>query len=117
MISDKSLMKLSLAMSITGIIALFFITQVTEPAETSIDEISDSMAGRNVAVHGTIGSIMENNGNIFITLANSSKIGIVMFERDIKNVNKNLTAGMNVTVIGKVAVYKGILEITAKSVE
>src|SRR3989338_10165732 len=107
MISDKSLMKLSLAMSITGVIALFFIMQAAKPLETSIDDINDNMAGRNVIVHGAIMDFAEKDGNIFITLANSSKMDIVIFEKDAKNVNKNLTAGMNVTVSGKITIYKG----------
>lgn len=116
MISDKSLMKLSLAMSITGVIALFFITQAVEPLKTSIDDIRDSMAGRDVAVHGTIGSI-EMGENIFMTLVNGTKINAVALGKDARNVNKNLTVGMNVTVIGKVSVYKGSLEIIVKKIE
>lgn len=116
MISDKTLMKLSLAMSVIGIIALFFITQMIEPLETHIDDISDAMAGRNIVVHGTVDSLAENNGNVFIELRNNSKISVVLFEKDAGNV-KNLGVGMNVTVIGKLSVYKGSLEIVVGSVE
>lgn len=116
MISDRTLMRISLIMAITGIIALFFITQSLETLEIRINDINDKIAGRNVIVHGTITDFVEKDGNTFLTLENDSRIGAVVFEKDARNV-KNLSVGMNVTVIGKVTIYKGNVELSVKTIE
>ncbi len=115
MISDRTLMKISLTMTITGIIALFFITQSLEPLETVISDINDKMAGMNVIVHGAIKGFTEKDGNIFLMLENDSRIDAVVFEKDSRNV-KNLSVGMNVTVAGKVTIYKGNIELSVKTI-
>ncbi len=116
MISDRTLMKISLIMAITGIIALFFITQSLETLEPRITDINDKITGRNVIVHGIIMDFAEKDGNIFLTLENDSRIDAVVFEKDARNV-KNLSVGMNVTIAGKVTIYKGNIELSVKTIE
>ncbi len=119
MISDKNLIKLSAAVSVIGIAMLFVAVQLAEPQAVRIVDINDAMLGKIVGVNGTIDSINTNNGNVFIKLYDGTgRIDVVVFERNARN-NKdvyNVKEGWNITVTGKVAVYKAGLEIIAESV-
>ncbi len=120
MLSDPQLMKLCLAMSVIGVIALFFIVQFIEPKELSILDISQSYVGREVITNGNISSYAVNSGNIFIELTdlNSNEaINVVVFEKDANTLNTELKKGDKIKVTGKVAFYKNELEIIASSVE
>ncbi|MCX6819278.1 MAG: OB-fold nucleic acid binding domain-containing protein [Candidatus Aenigmarchaeota archaeon] len=110
-------MKLCLAMSVIGVIALFILVQFIEPKELSISDISQSHVGQEVVTQGRISSYAIDDGNIFISLSEANNsIQVVMFQKDAK-LEAELKKGDKIKVTGKVAFYKNDLEIIASSVE
>lgn len=119
MIKDKTLIKVSLAVSLIGMAMLFAAVKFMEPLSMEIGKIDETTIGRNVVVAGTVQSISIKEGNVFVTLAdNADTINIVMFRQAAK---KNATVydtkkGSVVAVKGKVDIYNGGLEIIASEI-
>ncbi|MFA4819491.1 MAG: OB-fold nucleic acid binding domain-containing protein [Candidatus Aenigmatarchaeota archaeon] len=116
MISDQKLGKLSLLITIIGIIMIYTSAVLIGSAEMKIGNITDHDVGKNVLVNGTIVSYNVNNGNIFIRLSDSTgNITVVMFER-VARAQAELNNGDTILVEGQINVYKNELEIIAKSI-
>lgn len=111
MISDRSLIRISLVTSVIGIIALYLFT-LTEPSHTSI---SDIKAGDNVAVSGVVKDYRESRGNLFFIMENASSVKVVMFAPDAEKATR-IKNGDTVTVRGKAQYYRNEMEIIAKSI-
>ncbi len=118
MISDRTLLKTSVAVFIIGFFALFLLSQVQPERMLSVSEIKESMIGEKVSVHGiaerplvrdslTMRLVDENNTNI--------KINVVMFNPTPKVLN-SFRAGDAVIVSGEISIYKGELEIIANKI-
>ncbi|MBI3190872.1 exodeoxyribonuclease VII large subunit [archaeon] len=76
-------------------------------------EIRDDMIGKAVTLSGTVYSISEKNGNIFLNLYDGTgNIDVVAFRTSV-----SVTKGQNVTVSGKVAVYNNKLEVIANEIK
>jgi len=119
MISDSQLFKLSLSLSIIGIILLFFVVEyIIFPSNVKISEIDQSYLGKDVIVTGKVVSYTSKNKNYFITLEDDKEIKLVMFERDAKNTIINeIKENEKVMVKGEVNDYRGELEIIIKDIE
>ncbi len=65
---DKTLMKISLIISIIGVIALFLFVQFTEPIKINVSRIDDSMLGQNIELSGRIESFSTRDGNVFFLI-------------------------------------------------
>lgn len=111
MISDKTLMRISLAVAATGIAALYVLVVVTEPVKAQISELKP---GQNVLVSGVVSDYRESNGNIFFTLENSSTIKVVMFAPDART--PQIKNNDSITVSGKVQYYRNYLELIARRI-
>lgn len=117
---DKALMKISLIISLIGVVALFLFVQFVEPAKTAVSRIDDSMLGQNVELSGRIESFSAKDGNIFFILNdNTGKIKVVMFERDARRTTDvyALADQMNVSVTGKISLYRSEFEIIASTIK
>ena len=110
MITDRTLIRISLAVAIIGIAALFILVSLTEPRHASIAEIKP---GENVLVSGTVADYKESRGTIFFTFENISSVNVVMFLFPMVK----LTDGDSVTVAGKVQYYRNEMEIVAKDIK
>ena len=119
MYSDEFLTKLSFIIAIIGIVLLFIFAQNVEPLEVEIKNIDDSYAGRSVKINGDITEIFfsKDKETMFLTVADEKDIKIVMFKNDLKTMDENLSIADNVIITGKVALYKGDLEIIARSIK
>ena len=116
MVSDSQLIKLSLFITIIGILTIFILTLFIKPLEISISEISTSHFGREIITNGTIISY-SSNGNIFMTISDGkSEIKAVIFENNAANAY-NLNNGDRILILGEVNNYKGELEIIVTEVE
>ena len=96
--------------------ALFIFVQFTEPLKIDVSRIDDSMLGQNVELSGQIESFSAKDGNVFFTLNDETgKIKVVMFESGAKRDAGvyALTDGSNISVTGKISLYKSELEIIA----
>ncbi len=118
MISDRSLIRISLAISAIGLVLLFLFVQFYQPAKIGAGDITEGMSGNIVNVAGTVDKINVNDGNIFIDFSDETgNINIVMFQKDAVNTDAySIKDGDSVTITGKVTVYKMRLEIVASSV-
>lgn len=106
---DKTLLKLSLAISITGIIALFVLTEVMEVPDYSIAEALKN--GGFVKISGTVKSIRQSNSISFLVIADDSgEIDAVLFDKT------DARKGNRVSVSGKIGEYKGKKQIEAKEI-
>lgn len=112
--NDKDLMKLSFAIAVLGIIALFLVTEQLEPIAVPVELIDSSYVGKNVVVNSTIKSLTIKDDNIFITLNEGMRV--VVFKNKALDDNYNLKAGNKISVVGKVQLYKNELEIIAEKI-
>jgi DNA/RNA endonuclease YhcR with UshA esterase domain len=119
---DKTLVRLSAAIAVVGLIGIIAAAQFAEPKAVEISEISGSLVGQNVAVNGTVESISINDGNVFITLGSvdsrdNSSADVVMFERDARNsIAYTIKKGDTIVVDGKVNYYRNDVEVVASSI-
>ena len=117
MIPDSQIAKISLMITIIGIIAIFVLTLFIQPLKISISEVSSSHVGREVITNATISSYSVNNGHVFMTLTDGeSEIKAVVFEKDAGNAY-DLTDGDRILIKGEINNYKGGLEIIITGVE
>ncbi len=112
MISDKTLMRVSVAVSAIGVIALFLIATFLGPTRASIGGLK---LGENVLIGGVVHDYSESKGNVFFTLVNDSSVRVVVFAQDAERLPQ-IIDGDSVTVTGKVQLYRGDIEIIAKDV-
>jgi exonuclease VII large subunit len=121
MIKDEKLRKICFLAIIIGLTGMIAIGQICGPEKVPIGHITDKKIGLNIETSGTISAFSVNKDNhIFIDLKDDSgAISMVMFERTARGQKEvyNLSKGRNVTVIGKVALYKSELEIQADSIK
>ncbi|MBI2971161.1 MAG: exodeoxyribonuclease VII large subunit [Candidatus Aenigmarchaeota archaeon] len=117
MLSDSQVMKVSLVVSVVGLVALFLVTLDLEPNKVSLNEITDSMVGQRIQASGMIKALSVKEGTVFFTLVNGSELNIVVFEKDARRGKFNETTnGENVTVDGTLNFYRGELELIATKV-
>ena len=120
MITDEQLQKMSLVLAIIGIIGIVIVSLYTEPEKLEISKITEDKLGRIVQASGTITSFFTKDGHVFIDLQDTSgTVQVIIFERTARNQKDayNLKKSDNVTVIGKVLLYKSKIEIQADKIE
>jgi DNA/RNA endonuclease YhcR with UshA esterase domain len=110
---QKQLLKISLAITLIGIINLLIISNIQKAPLTNISEINTNQLNKNLKIQGTIFNIKSFNQTNFqiISIRDSTgKIDITSNQiLDIKN-------NHNITVIGKVVDYKQYLQIQANKI-
>ncbi|HLC67632.1 MAG TPA: OB-fold nucleic acid binding domain-containing protein [archaeon] len=110
---DEKLVKLSLAVALAGIVALFMIILFIGPDMTTIGSLSEKDAGKHVVLNATVLTKSTSGNNVFMTIYDGTgNITAVVF-----NARVTVKSGDNVTVTGQVNVYKGELEIIADLVK
>ncbi|MBI2583531.1 MAG: exodeoxyribonuclease VII large subunit [Candidatus Aenigmarchaeota archaeon] len=106
---------LSLAIAIIGIIGIWIVSAIAEPLAMQISEISEEDIGKYVAVEGYVAEKAESSDAFFLSLeSEDSSLKVVAWKR-----SANLSAveiSSNVKVIGKIALYRGEIEIIADEV-
>lgn len=116
MISDKQLTRISIAITIIGIIFLVIFSFSTSYKKVEISEINYNLIGQNIQTIGKVYSepkISKNTLLFILSDENHNKIDVVMF--NIKEIF--IEKGDKILVIGKVAEYKNNLEIIANKIE
>lgn len=114
---NKTLLKISIAVSIVGIITLFIFTRYSLEKTVKIIEIKNFL-NQAIKVSGTVNSIrISRDGHVFIKLGDETgEINVVMFKGSNTDVALNLEKGQKISVLGKVQEYKDQLEIIANSI-
>lgn len=109
-----NLIKISIALALIGIVALFFIVKYQQQNTV---KISDLKQGQIERITGMINSVyISKDGHTFLKVTDSSgEISVVAFKSS--NIDTyNLEIGDQISVLGRVEEYKGSLEIIAKEI-
>jgi len=110
-----NLIKISIAMALIGIAALFFIVKFQQQNTV---KISDLEQGQIERITGMINSVyISKDGHTFLKVTDSSgEISVVAFKSS--NIDTyNLEIGDQISVLGRVEEYKGSLEIIASEIK
>ncbi|MFC2143334.1 exodeoxyribonuclease VII large subunit [Candidatus Aenigmatarchaeota archaeon] len=122
MLSDSAIAKICLLIVVIGIIILYFLTQIIEPVEMSVTEITRDHVGQKVAVSGYVVALNENDGHYFFMLIEEPErsygIQAVLFNNKANTINTALLGnGEFITVHGEVALYQNNIEIIVEDVK
>lgn len=109
----ENLFKISLGISLIGILLLLFLSSVLEPKLINIKQINEEMLNRKVKTQGEIFNIKSYEDSEFQIISirdNTGKIEVT--------IDKILTLANNqrVIVIGSVQEYKQYLQIKAERI-
>jgi len=112
---DSNLMKLSILMSIVGLIVLFVLTSnFVDMKPVKIYEVTDDLIGEPVKVVGFVHGYRESNGHRFFDLEDDTgKIKIVVFDGTFDDDIEN---NIEIEIFGNLDEYKGELEIIGKEI-
>ncbi|MBU3958178.1 MAG: OB-fold nucleic acid binding domain-containing protein [Nanoarchaeota archaeon] len=116
---DGTLLKLSLATSLIGIILLFAFAQTIESERVTIADVDKSFIGRNIELFANIESFYSSNGNYFLKVSDKTgNITAVLFKQTAANSDMGkLKKGQQIILSGKISEYKSSLEIIADKIE
>ena len=110
-----SLIKISFAVSIIGILILLFISTISEPDLIPIKEITDKNLNQQVKIQGSIENIKSFKDYDFIILSvqdETRKIDVLLD----KTPEFVLAKNQKITCIGKVSQYQNVLQIQADKI-
>ena len=110
----KTLLKLSLIISVIGIFTLLLIIEKIEIKNSDISNISNYSLDQKVKVKGFISSVKNLPGILILTLRdNSGEITVIVFKEEEIELKKD----MLIEVEGTLKEYKGKLEIEADKIK
>ena len=112
--NNSIILKLSIIISMIGILILLILTNTTQPTKTRIKNISSQDLNKKVEIQGKIQSIKtykESNFQIITINDSTGKIDITLDNPT------NLTKNQTIRVIGKVTEYQASLQIQADKIE
>ena len=116
---ERLLVKASLACSIIGIVALFFLSESIEIGESAINKIDIGMIGNDVSVSGRVSRITNSEKVSIISINDEnnegSEITVVAFKKNSDDIKLNNND--NIRVIGKIDEYNGRPEIIASEIK
>jgi len=110
---NKTILKISLTISIIGIILLLILANTIHPAELKIKEITIKYLDKKIQTKGIITSIKtykESNFQILTINDNNKSIDITL------NPIQNFTKNQTIRVIGTLKQYKENLQIQADKI-
>jgi len=106
---EKTLLKLSLVVSLTGLLLLIIILEQIEIKEYKIKDLTNELIGKDVQLKGTITRITETPGLIIFNMNDKTgEIAGIIF-KDEQQIN--ITKDQDVEITGKIQLYKSKLEI------
>ncbi len=114
--NDFLVKKVSLLVSLAGIILLLFLVFMEEPLEISPGEIDESWLNKRVISEGVIGGRFFSKDTLFFSLGGEGGLKVVVFSPTVRELGE-IRDNELVKVRGVVKKYKGQLEIIAEEVE
>lgn len=117
---DRQLFRLSLFISVVGVLLLGGAILLRDVPEVNVDEISLSDRGETVSVTGVSQDVSFNGRHLFFSLRDETgSMRAVFFENSMEEVGfygADLEEGDRVRIEGKVDVYEGELEVIVKEI-
>ena len=116
-VKKSNLLKISIFISIIGIISVFMVKGYATDLDIPISEAENYM-GRSIRLSGSISDIfITETGHGFIDLYDDTgHIKVVVFKSSGLNIIHALKRDDTVSILGKIAEYEGELEIIAKDI-
>ena len=108
---ENTLLKIALICSLTGLVALYFISAKIE-VKRYVPKQLNANIGDDVQLKGTIIKIADKGNVVFIELEQKNTVTVVLFTKD----NISLSKGEDIEIMGKVQEYNGKDEIIAQKV-
>ena len=111
-----NILKISIIVSIVGLVSLFFLSRLfTE----ELTEISELKIGQMERISGMVTSVyVSRDSHVFLKVAdNTGEITVVAFKNSNIDEAYDLEIGEEVSVLGRVDEYEGELEIIAKEIK
>lgn len=113
----KNLFKISLIISIAGILLLLFLSAVLEPKPTKINNITEKMLNKKVKVSGTIEKIEDKETFQILSIKDETgKIEVLCECENNNEINLTTKNAQEVIVTGKVQEYKNSLQLNAEKI-
>lgn len=111
---DKTLLKISVICSITGIIVLFLISDNISLSATDISKIQESELGKQIKIKGKVDSLTDKENLMFLTISQEKieTISVVLF----KNSDIAIKEGDIIELTGTLEDYEGKREILANRI-
>jgi exonuclease VII large subunit len=118
-VKENTLLRISLAGSVMGLVALYFIVlNISSPA-VKIGEVTGNLAGSAVKIHGEVRDFYEHsNGHYFFTLADETGgIRVVIWQDILEELSlggmdvSRIRDGTELEITGTVELYRGELEL------
>ena len=108
-------LKISLALSLVGILVLIFLSSHLEPKSLPISNITEEYLNQEVKITGQITKIKDFKDINFQILEFQDLTGSI----DVTTNSENLTINKNLTyvIIGKVSDYNGTIQINADKIQ
>lgn len=111
---EKTLLKISLTISLLGLVVIFIFYQKAEMDTKDIGKISISDINKNVKIKGQVQNVGDKNGIIIMEISQPERITAILFKK--KNESINIKKGDIVEIFGSVEQYKGKFEIVANRI-
>ena len=112
--NNQILLKISLIISIIGIIILLLLANIIQPTQIKIKNIDESLLNQKIEIKGQIQSIKtykESNFQIITINDSTGKIDISL-DNPI-----NITKNQTIIVTGRVTEYKSNLQVQADKIQ
>ena len=108
----ENLLKITLSISLIGILLLLFLAEILEPQVITIDKITNKDINKKVKVRGQVFKISNKETFQILSVQDSTgKIDVLA--------NSNLSNSMinqNITVLGRIKEYNQYLQISADKI-
>jgi len=111
----KNIKEIFLAASILGIALLFIISIFIQPKEISPNEISQKNIDEKIKINGILEKITEKETLSYLKLRETN-LTIILFSPK-KNLQKELKQNSSLEISGKVAQYKGELQLNVENIK
>lgn len=110
---ESLLLKISLATSLIGLVALFLVTYSVRPHDTLLQKINELDEGEDVRVTGVVSKINQREKIAYIDIAYpESRTATVFTTADLK-----LQKGDFVEITGEVSEFKGEKQLIAQEID
>jgi RecJ-like exonuclease len=109
------ILKISILVSIVGVVSLFLISAIFTEEVTDISELK---IGQMERISGMVTSVyVSRDSHVFLNVADKTgEISVVAFKNSNIDEAYDLEVGEEISVSGRVEEYKGDLEIIAKEI-
>lgn len=114
--NQKKLFKISLSISLIGIILLLILSNILEPNLTKISDINNNHLNKKIKIQGKITNIknFEEHNFQLITISDQTKEIDVLIKYS--KIPLELKPNQKLEIIGKIQPYKNTLQIQAEKI-